>query len=198
MLTGSINKLNRSSQNAVFAALVIISTIAMYSWIVAPQISYLSAAQQYESAVGNIMDNNKALARKIEAGTKKLKESHEQLLRSQNVLFTPEEAKKFFGDLQTTLEETGCTVHSLNLVGSKTPPKNKRSKDTSGIVANSAMLSVIGQYNSIIRLLEKLQNCNQKIWIDSFKMEIFDFGSAQLKCGMTITIYTIQDKEAAL
>jgi hypothetical protein len=185
----------------------------MYNWIVAPHVTYLFAAQEYESAVSKAVEKNKVIAREVEAKTKKLEELYEQLARSRSALFTPDEAKEFFSDLQAVSEETGCTVHSLNLVVSEPSfgGKRKRSADTSSIVANSAMLTVSGQYNSIIRLVEKLQNGStsspsraksrdhtKRIWMDSFKIETIDSDSAQLKCDMTIIVYTISDKEAVL
>jgi hypothetical protein len=172
----------------------------MYNWIVAPHVTCLFAAQQYESTVSKAVEKNKVIAREVEAKMKKLEELYEQFARSRSVLFAPDEAKAFFSDLQAVAEETGCTVHSLNLVVSKpsSGDKRKQSEDTSSIVANGAVLSVIGQYNSIIKLVKKLQNHAKRIWMDSFKMETIDFSSAQLKCDMTITIYTIQDKGTTL
>ena len=200
MLIDNLANLNRSTRNTVFAALIIIATIAMYNWIVAPHVTCLFASQQYESVVSKAVEKNKVIAREVETKTKKLEELYEQFARSESALFTPDEAKEFFSDLQAISEETGCTVRSLNLVVSKPSfgDKRKQSEDTSSIVANGAMLTVSGQYHSIIRLVEKLQNHTKRIWMDSFKMETIDSGSAQLKCDMTITIYTIQDKGATL
>ena len=200
MLIDNLANLKRSTRNIVFTALIIIAAIAMYDWIVAPHVTCLFAAQEYESAVSKAVEKNKITAREVEAKTKKLEELYRQLAESRSTLFTPDEAKAFFSDLQAVSEETGCTVHSLNLVvsGPSSGNKQKQSEDTSGIVANSATLTVSGQYNSIIRLVEKLQNHAKKIWLDSFKIETINSDSAQLKCDMTITIYTIQDKGAAL
>jgi len=198
MITDSLAKLNRSSRNSVFAALIVIAGVAMYNWIVSPHVTYLYAAQKYDSAVGKIVEKNKAITRELDGKKKELGKLRDQYSQRLGLLFTPDEAKEFFGDLQTIPEETGCTVYSLNLVVGKAGPKDKRSEDTSGMVANSALLSVSGQYNNIMKLLEKLQNRTQRVWVDSFKIEIIDFGSAQLKCDMTITIYTIKDREVTL
>jgi hypothetical protein len=198
MITDSLAKLNRSSRNSVFAALIVIAGVAMYNWIVSPHVTYLYAAQKYASAVGKIVEKNKAITRELDGKKKELGKLRDQYSQCLGLLFTPDEAKEFFGDLQTIPEETGCTVYSLNLVVGKAGLKDKRSEDTSGMVANSAILSVSGQYNNIMKLLEKLQNRPQKVWVDSFKIEIIDFGSAQLKCNMTITIYTIKDREVTL
>jgi len=198
MSIGNLAKLNRSTRNSIFAALVVIAAIAMYSWIVTPHVAYLSAAQQYDSAMDTFVDASQTIARKLNGRRKELDKLREQFTQCRSALFTPDEDKEFFGNLQSILEETGCVVNSLNLVVSQQHPSDKRPEDTTGMVANSTKFSVIGRYNSIIKLAGKLQNNTKKVWVDSFKMEIFDFSSAQLKCDMTITIYTIQDKEAAL
>ena len=198
MLIDNLAKLNRSSRNAVSAALIIIAAIAMYNWIVTPHTTCLFAAQRYESVVGNIAKKNKLISNTVNTKRKKLQELREQFVQLQSILFTPEEAKEFFSDLQAISEEAGCTVYSLNFIMSEAGPENEQSKDTSGIVTNRAMLSVVGVYENIIKLVERLQVRTQKVWIDSVKMEIVDYDSPQSKCDITITIYTIQDKEAAL
>jgi Tfp pilus assembly protein PilO len=199
MLIDNLANLNRSTRNIVFTALIIIATIAMYNWIVAPHVTCLSAAQGYESAVSKAVEKNKVIARDVATKTKRLEELHEQFAKSRSALFAPDEAKAFFSDLQAVAEEAGCTVHALNLVGNKPSSRDKReTEDTSGITANSATLTVSGRYNSIFGLVEKLQNHAKKIWMDSFKIETINSDSAQLKGDMTITIYTIQDKGAAL
>ncbi len=200
MLIDNLANLNRSTRNTIFTALIIIATIAMYNWIVAPHITCLFAAQQYESIISKAVEKNKATAHEVKAKTKKLEELYEQLTSSRSALFTPDEAKEFLSNLQAVSEEAGCTVNSLNLVMGKPSFENKqkRPEDTLSIVADSAKLTVSGQYNSIIRLVEKLQNHTKRIWMDSFKIETINSDSDQLKCDMTIIVYTISEEEAAL
>ena len=59
-------------------------------------------------------------------------------------------------------------------------------------------MSVSGQYNSITKLVEGLQNHSPKVWLDSFVIKLVDYASGLLKCDMTITIYTIEEKGDAL
>lgn len=198
MLIDNLAKLNRSSRSAVFAALIVIAAIATYKRIVAPHATYLFAAQQYESVLGNVVKKNKVIHNTVKVKKKKLEESREQFARLKSTLFTPNEAKKFLSDLEVTAKETNCAVYSLNFGASKPVPENKQNKDASGISANRAMLVVIGVYDNIIRLMEKLQMRTQGVWIDSLKMKTLDGDFTRLKCDMTITIYTIQDKETAL
>jgi hypothetical protein len=198
MLISDFAKLNRLTQSSVFAALIVIAVVAMYKWIVTPHINCLFAAEQYDSAMDGVAQKNEDIVREIKVESKKLEKLSQQFVQSGDKLFTPDQVKEFFGALQAILEDAGCTVHSLNLVASKSRDKNKQPDSASGMVANSTMLSVSGGYNSIIRLVEGLQNHTPKVWVDSFEMEIVDFGAGRLKCDMTITIYTIQNKEAVL
>lgn len=198
MLIDNLVKLNRSSRNAVSAGLIVIAAVAMFNWTVAPQATRLFAAQRYESVAGNIAKKNKIIGNKVIAKRKKLQELQEQFTQLQGTLFTPEQAKEFFSDLQVISEEASCAVYSLNLVTGKAAPERKGSTDASGIAPESATLSVAGVYGNIIKLVKRLQARTQKVWIDSVRMEIFNYDSAQPKCDITVTIYTIRDKEAAV
>jgi len=198
MLISDFAKLNRLTQSSVFVALIVIAVVAMYKWIVTPHINCLFAAEQYDSAMDGVAQKNEDIVREIKVESKKLEKLSQQFVQCGDKLFTPDQAKELFSALQAILEDAGCTVHSLNLVASKSRDKNKQPDGAAGIAANSMMLSVSGGYTSIIRLIEGLQNHTPKVWVDSFEMELVDFGSGRLKCDMTITIYMIQSKEAVL
>ena len=64
-------------------------------------------------------------------------------------------------------------------------------EDTSGIVTESAVLSVVGAYRNIAKLMERLQSRTQKVWIDSVQVQTLDYSSDQPKCDITITICVI-------
>ena len=83
-------------------------------------------------------------------------------------------------------------VYSVNMI--KKYPKENQPEDTSGIVTNSAVLSVIGFYKDIPRLIQRLQARNQKVWIDSIKVLTVEYNSDRPRCDITITICEIQDK----
>jgi len=199
MLVDNLVKLSRSSRNAVSASLVLIAAIAMYNWIVAPRADYLSAAQQYESAMEKVVNKNKTIVNKVKIKKKKLQELNEQSAQLQSTLFTPEQAREFFSDLQAISEETGCIVYSINLITNKqNPNKDGQLQDTAGIVTKSAVLSVVGVYRNITKLIERLQSRTQKVWIDSVRLRSLDNRSDQPRCDITITICALTDKEPAL
>lgn len=197
MLIDNLAKSNRSSRVAASAALVIIAAVATYNWTVAPHAACLSAAQQYETAAGNIAKKMQIVRSTITTKKKKLQQLRQQSAKLQSTLFTTDQAKEFFSDLQAISEETGCAVHSLTLVTNEPGPKGKRSSDNSGRTGKSARLTVVGVYANIVKLVARLRTRTQKVWIDSLRMMALN-DPVQLRCDMTITIYTILDKEAAL
>ena len=204
MLLENFTKLNRSSRSAISAVVIGIAAIGMYIWIVSPRATYLSAAQQLDSTLDKTLEKNKVIIKKIEAKKKELQQLREQFAELQNKLFTANEAKEFLNDLEAAVNKTDCAVYSLTFstgeIFSENAliSKNEQREDALYVATNNAMLVVIGVYENIVRLVEKLQMRNQRVWIDSLQMGVFDGNSHQLKCEMTITIYTIQNKETAL
>jgi len=198
MLIDDIAKLSPSSRKGISAALIVIAAIAMYNWIVAPQATYLFAAKQYERIVGRIANKNEVIRSTVEAKEKRLQELREQFAQLQGALFTPDQVKEFFSDLQAICGEVGCTVSGLSFITTESGRKDEMTEDASGIVPNKALLSVIGVYEDIIKLMKRLQMRSNKVWIDSINMESFYSDSPQVKCDITITVYTTKDREAAL
>lgn len=198
MLINYLAKLSRSSRNAVSAALIIIMAIAMYNWAIAPHTNYLFAAQRYESVMGNIAEECKVIHETVKSKREKLQKLREQFAELQSALFTPNKAKEFFSDLQVLSEEAGCTLYSLDFAADNPDFEGKQASDALSIAAKRAMLGVVGTYSNVIKLVERLGVRTQKVWIDSVKMEALNDDAAQLKCDITITIYTIKDKEATV
>jgi hypothetical protein len=195
MLINNLAQLNRSSRRAVFAAIILIGAIAIYNWTVDPHTTCLLAAQRYESAVARIAEMNKVISSEVEVRRRKLKELRKQSTQLQNTLFSPNKAREFFSDLPTVAQMAGCEFISLNFIDREQSSKDNQPKIETYVVAKSVVLSVLGSYENIIRLIEKLQPRTQNVWIDSVNMRAPDDGSDSPVCEITITVYTIQEKE---
>jgi len=195
MLINNLAKLNSRSRNAISAALIVITTIVLYGRLVTPHVIYLSATQQYGAVLSDMIKTGKIVKSAVEIKKKKLKELGGRFAYLQNALFSVKEAKEFFSDIQAISEEAGCAVYSLNFVTGDQRSEAKQSEDASGIAVHTAMLSVIGGYNDIVGLVERLKTRPQKVCIDSLRMTSHSDGSGRLKCDITVKIYTIQDKE---
>jgi hypothetical protein len=198
VLKSNITKLNSSSRSAISTALILIAAAAMYNWMVAPHVNYLFAVQRYEPVVDNIAHEKEITTKTLERNKAKLQELTDQLTSARNSLFTPAEAKTFFGNIEAIAKDTDCTLQSLSFTTRDRGVAFGQSQDALHIVAKSAALSFTGSYDNIIALFNKLQNRLQKVWIDSIRLQIFDIQSAKLKCDTTVTIYVVQDKEAFL
>jgi len=192
MLVKHLVKANRSTRHAVSVSLIVIALLAMYSWLVAPHVAYLSVVQGYESVMTNLKNKNNLINSKVKVKRKKLQELQEKSAQLQSTLFTSDKAREFFSDLQAISEQTDCMVYSLNMI--KKNPKGKQSENTSGIVTRSAVLSIVGLYKDIPRLIQRLQARTQKVWIDSIKVLTVEYNSDRPRCDITITICEIQDK----
>jgi len=188
-------KLNRRTRNAISAALVVITTLLLYDSLVAPHVVYLSAATKYGVVLTEMLKTSKIIKSAIIVKGKKLKALSGQFTNLQDALFTVKDAKEFFSDLQAISEQAGCAVYSLNFVTDDGRSEAGQYEDSSGMTANSAMLSVIGEYGDIVDLVERLKARPQKVWMDSLRMMIHNDGSGRLKCDITVKIYTIPDKE---
>jgi len=192
MLVRHLAKTSRSKRYAVSALLIVIALLVMYNRLIAPHAAYLSVVQGYESAMTDLVNTNNKISSKVEIKRKKLQELQEKSAQLQSTLFTSDKAREFFSDLQAISEQTGCMVQSLNMI--KNNPNEKRSENTSGIVTKSAVLSVVGLYKDIPRLIQRLQARTQKVWIDSIKVMTVEYNSDLPRCDITITICEIQNK----
>jgi len=191
MLVDNLAKLGSSTRRATSAALIVIAAFAMYNWMVTPHAVYLSSAKGYESVMDKIMEQNKSIALQVEIKKKQLETLRENSAQLQSVLFTSDQAEEFFSDLQVTAELSGCTVHTINRVADKRNSENERL----GVVTRSAELSVIGNYRNMVKLIETLQARNENVWIDQIGVLILDADSDKARCGLTITICQIIDKD---
>jgi len=197
MVLYDLSKMNRKSRTTASASLVLILVIATYNWSVAPHATYLSAAQRYESAVDNVIKNKKDLAAQVESKKRTLEKLRQRYAELAGMLFTFDQAREFFGDLQAISEETGCAVRSLNLVNSSVGAGSGQ-QSTAGVVVKSAVLTVEGTYGNITALMQKLRTRTQKVWIDSVRMRALDRSLDLVRCDITITICALENEEASL
>jgi len=191
MLINTLAKLNKPARNGISAAMVIIAAIAMYRWTIPPHYNYLASAKSYEHAVDDIIEHSKIIKAQVETQKTQLQKLHENSSQLESVLFTSNEAKEFFSDLQVIAEQSGCVVQSSNFIPGKSDSKKKHE----GIEVKSANISVLGIYKNIETFVGRLQSRTQKVWIDTVKMENLDETSNNVLCELTITIYQISDKD---
>jgi Tfp pilus assembly protein PilO len=195
VIVDNLTKLNAPWRNVLSGALVIITAIAMYNWILAPHVSYLFAVQRYEPVASNIANESVALRDSLDAKRGQLAQLRRQFTELRGALFTPRQAREFFMDIQNTAEKSGCTVTSASFTPDQAGPAVRQADQTLFVATRGATLSLFAPYDKIANLLAALQNRPQKVWIDSVSMELRDISSAQLECTITLTIYVVQNRE---
>lgn len=188
-------KSTRSKRTTFLASFVLIGAIAVYNWIVAPHRNYLMAAQRYQSVAGELSKKNQIISNNITIKKKEIKELQEEFKQVQSMLFDPLGVGKFFSDIQIFSEEANCVVDSLTFSPASRASDTDSPETNSYITAHRAILSVMGGYGSIVALINKLQERQQQVRIDSIRLTSDGNNYGDLKCDMTITVYTNNRKE---
>jgi len=191
MLVDKLAKMGHSRRNAVSASLIVIAAFAMYNWTVTPHAASLSSAKAYESIVDNFAKQRTLIATDVKLKHKKLEQLREQSEQLLSTLFTPDQAREFFSDLEIISVQTGCAVQSINLF----PGEKANEQRRLGIRTRSAELSVVALYRDIAQLIRRLQDRDQKVWLDSMKLRAISATSDKVACSLTITICETTDKD---
>lgn len=181
----------------MLAALVLIAGIALYRWMLSPYSGQLFAACQYKTTLSNAIHKAGVLAKTMRAKREKGESLAKEFERRQKELFTPYDAQKFFGSLQAIANTTGCVIQSVSLVGEGRQSAQNRQKEASEIVGKKTIVTVSGGYGDIIKFMNRIQSYEQKIWIDSFRM---DTGgrAGKLRCQVVVTLYCFERVEATI
>jgi Tfp pilus assembly protein PilO len=198
MLSKNWTKSTPAPRNIAFAALVLMGAIAVYNRVVAPHANYVLAAQRYESVANKLTRKNQAIIDDMKIKGKKLEGLEEKLEQMRTNLFEPIEAKEFFSDIEVMSEGANCTIYSLDVSQTRSALKAERSGARGYITANHAKLSVVGSYRNIVVLMNKLQGSPRQVWINSVSIKPISDSSEQLKCDISIVIYTTEEKGTVL
>jgi Tfp pilus assembly protein PilO len=190
-------QLNRSSRRVLLITLGVIAAVGLYRWILSPYNGQLLAAQQYESTLDDALHKTNILGKTLEAKKAKIDELKKESDRLRNELFTPDEVRRFFASIGKVGAQSGCVIQSVSSQPEQRGGSQNQTTDNSGIVAKKATITVIGGYNEIISFLSTLTNWQQKVWIESMKMDVGG-NAGKLKCQAVLTLYCIERMEIAL
>ena len=190
MLVDNLAKIGHSRRKVTSASLIVIAALAMYKWTVMPHAASLSSARAYESVMENLGTESKVITTRVELKRRKLKELREQSTQILSLLFTSDQANEFLSDLEVISEQTGCAVHAINLLTGE-----NAKYEHLGIRTKSAELSVVGSYRDITKLIRRLQDRSQKVWLDSMVLQAIDHNSDKVGCCLTLTICETMDKD---
>jgi Tfp pilus assembly protein PilO len=169
-------------------ALVILLAAGCYNWVVQPQVSYLSAAQQRSRWDAKISDQQKQILSSIGELNKRITDMKSRSEEFQKVLFEPGTVRQFFCGLETQAKEAGCQIESLTFNDTESSSNQQQNPDAM-VQAVPASLVVIGNYNVLARFLEQVSRCPQKISINEMRLEPQVQGKSVLRGHITMTVY---------
>ena len=184
-----------SKRNALSIALIAVGAAAMYNWMLSPQVGYLRAVQRYQPVVDEMAEKTGEIGKTLDEKRRQLRTLQSELAETRDHFFAREEAGVFLGNLQSFVEQTGCKVAAADLApaGRTGPPRE--SQELAPVVISQVDLTVLGQYDQIISLLERLQDNRRKIRVDSCDLKLSDVRSGRLECKLKLVLHALSDKE---
>ena len=195
MLKDKLIKSSQSSKIIISITIVAIVSVAAYNWIVWPLTTYLHASQLHETVMEGAQQRATRIESQLNIKQEELEKAENEMFDTQSRFFTTTRAKEFFLDLEPISVETGCDVQSFEFVKNNSKRKTNADNDY-GVIAKSAEISFTGGYDNIIKFLKKLGSCPERFSINQINIEPADNNqSAGLMCQMTVTVYTLQEKE---
>ena len=195
MIPQGWTKIDYSSRNALFAALVLIGAIAGYNWIVAPHRKYLLASEQRESVTQELLKKNAVVRKNLKTKESELEQLQEQFGQVRNRFFDTAGSRDFFSDIKVLAKEARCNLASLSFVPPGSRSKGAPGEKASDLTVSAATLNVVGGYRSILDFMKRLQDRPEHVQIDSISLGFIDAKPGLLKCEITVSVYVIQDKE---
>jgi Tfp pilus assembly protein PilO len=195
MLKDKLIKSSQSSKIIVSITIVAIVSVAAYNWILSPLTTYLHASQRHKTMMNGALQRAARIELQINIKQEELEKAENEMSDAQGGFFTTARAKEFFLDLGPISVETDCDVLSFEFV--KNNGRRKGDADNSyGIVAKSAKIGFIGGYDNIIKFLKRLGGCPERFSVNEINIEpAGDNRQGNLMCQMTVTVYTLQEKE---
>ena len=193
MLTDKLHSVIKTRGRAVAGLLLLVGVLGVRTWVVAPHLASLKAAQQSERAMGDRLEKSKTMNHQLRMARTRLKELTEEYALLSDMAFRPAKADEFLSDLEAFCEQSGCVVASLSFMSGRDQVGGDAG---SSIVARGAALMIHGRYGSIARLIEKLQARREKVWIEELHMSRFADDVGPVACQMVITIYVNLDEES--
>lgn len=195
MLTDKLIKSSPSSKIFVSVSTIAIVTLATYSWVVSPQISYLHAAQQYKAIAHSTAEKATSIKDHIRKREAELDGLHREINGIRDSFFTSHKAKEFFSDLELIAFQCGCNISSLMFRSAKAVAPHTGRERFPSVVLKRAEITLTGRYDGIIKFLEKLSAYQEKISVGSLLIKVNPNNTEELVFSMSITIYLIDDKE---
>ncbi|OQA01221.1 MAG: hypothetical protein BWY69_01447 [Planctomycetes bacterium ADurb.Bin401] len=182
-----------SKRNVTVSAFLIIMAIAIYNWFVTPHAHYLMAAQKYQQTIDSLNNKNKILNNDIRIRRKKLDNLKKEFEQEKQSFFDIEQAKTFLSNLQITAQQNGCLVENIRFMPANNVTDRKR--ENTIIHQYQSDLTLSGDYGSIVKFINVIQNRPEKVWVESINFGTKNTANGDLGCDLKLSIYTLKVME---
>lgn len=172
---------------AATGVLLLAGILATRSWIVAPHLASLEAAQHYKQAMSDRTKTSRAINHELRAERTRLEEIEEECSSFSGMAFRQQQADEFLSDLEAFCNQSACVVASISFMNEQDP--------AGPIVARCAVLTVRGTYDSVSRLIKTLTTRQERVWIDELRMMALPSSEEGVVCRLRITIYANRNVE---
>ena len=172
---------------ALTAAPFLISLVALYNWVISPQVGYLRAVQRLEPVVTRMAEELDAVEGARDEKISTMRGLQAELAKVREGLFTCRESKAFIQDLPAILGKTGCAVVAVDF-----SVDVQETDDPNAVVVVETLhadCTLVGGYEQIVALLQLLRQNRQKVWVDSCRMDHADSRGERLECQLGLTLY---------
>lgn len=186
--------IGRPMRSAGPAALLIIGVLAVCNWVAGPYVGYLRAVQQLEPVVGQMAEEKDRIHGNLGLKFRQMRTMQQELADIRAGLFSRGEAGEFLRNLPALVEQTGCIIVLADFTDGDAGSA-RRGDEPDTLEVSGANLTVLGQYEQLIALLERLQNDRRKVWVDSCQVERFDADRGLCRCRLAVTIYALAESE---
>ncbi len=198
VLIDKMTELDKSSRYAVYAAVLVISGVAMYGHIVSPHVQYLKAVQNYEPTIDQMIDKQVDISQKLVGRRDMLEDLKTQFDTIGFTVFNPEKVKEFSGGLEQLAEEFTCSIAKMDSSADKGLVIIGEVSDPSYIESVEMTLAVLGEYSQLLSFIEAIQHQGRQIWVTHVDIEMMSDQERVLKCDITFKLYVLQHKNEAV
>jgi len=194
VIADRIRRYPKIARSASSVALLAVGVLALYNWVLAPQVGYLHAVQRLGPVVNRVTEERERICGTLDEKVGQWRTLQQDRARLDEGVFTADQAKTFVRGLLPLVEETGCVV-----VRADFSPDTKRqqlAEPNLPVVLEAAQmnLDVLGQPDQVSALFQRLRDNRPRAWIDSCQCDFSGGEAGQVECNLALTLYTIMER----
>lgn len=183
-----------SKRRAFSAALILVGAVALYNWVVSPHVGYLHAMRRLEPVVGRMVEQRQRIRGALDGKRQKLRSLQREFAETRQGFFTREESEAFTHNLQSFIEQVGCSIVIADFTYGSDGKQDRGPGMPAAVQDYHIGVIVWGYYDEITALLDRLQNNQPIVWVDSCRMDLLDARGGMLECRLALTTYVLWEE----